>query len=69
MLHLMFKMGGLPPYANKRGIRILRRSEDGKEEEIKVDVEKILEEGNPEQDVALENGDRVIVPARRISIF
>jgi len=69
MMHLFFKMGGLPPYANKKAVRIIRRGEDGKETEIKVNVEKILEDGKPEKDVGLENGDRVVVPARRLSLF
>ena len=66
---LVFKMGGLPPYANRKSIRIVRRDPDGRETDIKVNVEKILEEGRPEDDIQLENGDRVIVPARRISLF
>ncbi len=69
MLHLLFKMGGLPPYANKKAIRVVRRREDGTEYEIRVNAEKILSEGRPEEDVPLENGDRVIVPARRLSLF
>ena len=69
IMHLMFKMGGLPPYANKKAVKIVRRDEEGKEKEIKVNVQKILEEGDPEKDVTLENGDRIIVPARRLSLF
>ncbi|MDI6775011.1 MAG: SLBB domain-containing protein [Verrucomicrobiota bacterium] len=69
MLHLILKMGGLPLYANKKAIRVLRLDQDGMEQEIKVDAEKILKEGRPEDDTPLENGDRVIVPARRISLF
>lgn len=69
MMHLILKMGGLPPYANKKAIRIIRRDEEGNEEEIRVNAEKILDDGNPEDDVLLENGDRIIVPARRLSLF
>jgi protein involved in polysaccharide export with SLBB domain len=69
MMHLLFKMGDLPPYANKKAIKILRRDEYGEEREILVNAEKILEDGDPEDDVELENGDRVIVPARRIHLF
>lgn len=69
IMHLIFKMGGLPPYANKKQITIKRVSDDGFEENIEVDAEKILKEGNPEDDVSLFNGDRVIIPARRLSLF
>jgi protein involved in polysaccharide export with SLBB domain len=69
MMHLMFKMGGLPPYANQKAVKIIRRNSDGTESEIKVNAARLLEEGNPEDDVSLEAGDRVKVPARRISLF
>ena len=69
MMHLMFKLGGLPPYANAKAIKIMRRDKNGNEQEIKVNTEKILSEGKPEDDVALDNGDRIVIPARRISLF
>ncbi|MDD4871223.1 MAG: SLBB domain-containing protein [Kiritimatiellae bacterium] len=69
MMHLLFKIGGLPPYANAKSIKIMRRNKNGEEQEIRVNAERILKEGKPEEDIALENGDRVVVPARRISLF
>ncbi len=69
MLHLALKLGGFPMYANKKAVKVLRRDKDGKEREIRVDVEKVLKDGRPEHDFPLENGDRVVVPARRISLF
>jgi protein involved in polysaccharide export with SLBB domain len=69
MMHLLFKIGGLPPYANAKAIKIMRRDKSGNEQEIKINAEKILKEGKPEEDMALENGDRIVVPARRISLF
>jgi protein involved in polysaccharide export with SLBB domain len=69
MLHLVLKMGGLPAFANKRAVKILRRDAQGYEEEITVDVDRLLESGAPEDDVSLQNGDRVKVPARRINLF
>ena len=69
IMHLIFKMAGLPPYANDKAIRIIRRDADGIDSEIKVNARRILKEGNPDFDVPLENRDRVIVPARRISLF
>ncbi len=69
MMHLIFKMGGLPQYANKKNVKILRRDREGNEQEFVIDVEGILNDGNPDDDFPLENGDRVVVPARRISLF
>jgi len=69
MMHLLFKLGGLPAYANAKGIKVMRRDKNGNEKEIKVNAEKILKEGKPEDDVTLETGDRIVVPARRISLF
>jgi protein involved in polysaccharide export with SLBB domain len=69
MMHLMFKMGGLPPYANAKSVRLLRRDSTGLEHEIKVNVSRILFDGNPEDDVPLQNADRIQVPARRIALF
>jgi len=69
IMHLIFKMGGLPRYANPKAIRIIRRDRDGNEEELKVNADQILETGDPDEDVPLQHGDRVIVPQRRISLF
>jgi len=69
MMHLIFKMNGFPTYADTREIKIIRRSSDGNEEELIIDASRILEDGNPDEDVNLENGDRIIVPARRMSLF
>jgi protein involved in polysaccharide export with SLBB domain len=69
MMHLIFKMGGFPAYADKEEIKIIRRDEAGRESEIIVDATDILADGDPDKDVVLEHGDRVIVPARRMSLF
>lgn len=69
MMNLMFRIGGLPSYANDKGIRVIRQSENGSEEEFKVNVREIMKEGNPELDFPLVSGDRIVVPERRISLF
>ncbi|MBN2301039.1 MAG: SLBB domain-containing protein, partial [Lentisphaerae bacterium] len=69
MMHLMFKMGGLPPYANKKVVEIHRQDENGVESVLKINVEDLLETGNPAQDVPLENGDRIVVRRRKIHLF
>jgi protein involved in polysaccharide export with SLBB domain len=69
MMHLIFKMGGFPAYANTKAIKIIRRDAEGRENEIIADASQILQDGNPDRDITLEHGDRVIVPARRMSLF
>jgi len=69
MMTLIFQMGGLPLYANDKAIRVIRRDEDGFEKEFSVNAREILKEGDPDLDFHLMHGDRVIVPARRISLF
>jgi protein involved in polysaccharide export with SLBB domain len=70
MMNLILnKMNGLPPYANQKAVKVVRRNGDGSEEEFKVNVEQILERGDPQDDFPLQNGDRVLVPARRLSLF
>ena len=62
MMHLLFKMGSLPATANAKEVKIIRLDGD-RRNEIKVDARKILMEGNPEDDVPLKDGDRVVVPS------
>jgi len=69
MMHLYFKMGGFPPYADQRKVRVLRRDQEGSERELTVNVKEILKEGDPAEDFPLKNGDRVIVPSRTIRLF
>lgn len=69
VLHLMFRLGTLPKFANTKAIRVIRRDENGIENEIVVDASRILAEGNPADDVPLENGDRVVVPEKKFSIL
>ncbi len=69
MLNLLFRMGGLPPYANDKSIRVIRQNAEGLEEEYRVNARDIMKEGDPELDFPLVSGDRIIVPARRLSLF
>lgn len=69
LLYLLFKIGGLPRFAKADAIRIVRKNKDGHETEILANAERLMQDGDPTQDVVLQNNDRVIVPARRISLF
>ena len=69
MLHLLFRIGNLPPFANTKTVRVVRRDSDGFEEEFKVNADVLLEEGRPEDDFVLTNGDRIIFDARRFTFL
>jgi len=69
LMYLLFKIGGLPRFARGDRISIVRRDKDGQEKKFTVDGEKLMKTGKPEDDLVLETGDRVVVPARSISFL
>lgn len=66
MMYLLVKIGSLPKWVNSRTVLIKRKGQDGVEMEIRVDIRKLLETGDPAFDVALEHGDRVIFNERKL---
>jgi protein involved in polysaccharide export with SLBB domain len=69
LMYLLFKIGGLPRFAKADRIKIVRRAKDGQEKTFVVDGSQLMDKGAPEDDIVLESGDRVIVPARKIAFF
>lgn len=69
LMYLLFKIGGLPRFARTDKISVVRRNKDGTETTFLKDGEKLLNNGKPEDDLVLETGDRIIVPARKISFL
>ena len=69
LMYLLFKVGGLPRFAKADEITVVRRNKDGTEKSFLVNGEKLLNNGKPEDDFVLETGDRIVVPARKISFF
>ena len=69
LMYLLFKIGGLPRFAKASKITVVRRNKDGSERKFQIDGEKLMDNGKPEDDLALETGDRIVVPARKISFF
>jgi protein involved in polysaccharide export with SLBB domain len=70
MMHLMFRVAGqMTPYANRKKVTIIRKNAKGWDEEIRVNVERLMKNGDPSADVPLQNGDRVVIPKRKISLF
>lgn len=69
LMFLLFKIGGLPRFAKGDRIQIVRRQKDGSEKTFIVDGDALMKSGNPDDDVILESGDRVVVPVRKLSFF
>lgn len=56
------RAGGITPQADIRNIQVRRLTRTGTEQQITVDLWKLLQEGDVSQDVMLQQGDTVIVP-------
>jgi protein involved in polysaccharide export with SLBB domain len=69
LMHLIFKMDGFPQYADESAVKVVRLDDEGNQQDIIVDARTIMETGDPSSDIPLKSGDRVIVPARRFSLF
>ena len=54
--------GGIKPLANVRDIEVIRETWDGQEKTIAVDLWSLLQEGDENQDLILQEGDSIIIP-------
>ncbi len=54
--------GGVKPLANVREVEIHRRTWDGQEKILAVNLWDLIQEGDGEQDIILQEGDRIIIP-------
>lgn len=69
LMYLLFKIGGLPRFAKGSKIKIVRRDRQGRETTMIKNGDALMEKGDPDEDVVLESGDRVVVPSRTFSFF
>jgi len=69
LMHLFFKIGAVQPYADLKRIKIVRRSKGEGEQIFIIDARKLMDTGDPDLDMTLENGDRVIVPGRKLFLW
>lgn len=56
------KAGGIKPLANIRNLELHRTTRKGEEQIINVDLWTLLQTGNLEQDLILQEGDKIIIP-------
>lgn len=54
--------GGIKPLADIRSIELRRQNNNGSEQVINVDLWALLQEGDAQQDVVLQQGDTLIIP-------
>ena len=54
--------GGIKPSANVRQIQVRRPTHNGTQQLINIDLWQLLQEGDLSQDLALQEGDTVIIP-------
>lgn len=53
---------GIKPLANVRDVQIYRKTWDGSEKVIAVDLWELIQTGDTQQDVILQEGDRIVIP-------
>jgi protein involved in polysaccharide export with SLBB domain len=64
----ILRAGGFAEYANKRKVKIIRKTGNKSETETKViDLVEILEKGKTEKDIIVQPEDLIIVPERWIN--
>lgn len=61
VLQVIAKAGGVTPYAHGRRVFVLRQV-NGQKQKLPVNYSRIFSGKNPEQDIALQPGDTVVVP-------
>ena len=64
VLDAILEVGGLTPFAAGNRAKVVR-TEDGKQREIKVKVDDLVNKGDLAQNVALKPGDVLLVPESR----
>lgn len=66
LMRVIFKCGGLTPFAQGNKIKLIRYQEEGRSVQI-VDVDRVIDKGYLEEDVSLKSGDMIIVPQKLIN--
>ena len=65
LLDVMIQVGGLSETAAGNRAKIIRRS-DGQEQEIRVRLDDLLNDGDTSKNVAMQPGDVLIIPESRL---
>ncbi len=65
VLDVVIEVGGLGEFAAGNRAKIVRKAADGRQKDIKVRLEDLLEDGDMSQNVAVQPGDVLIIPESR----
>lgn len=63
----ILQAGGFDEFAKGSAVKVVRFDEEGNREDLVIDVDEVLEEGNREADVMVKAGDQIIIPEKWIS--
>jgi polysaccharide biosynthesis/export protein len=62
----ILRAGGFTDFADKKSVRVTRKTTNGLEQVFKVNVADILDKGKTATDMRLEAGDLIVIPERTI---
>lgn len=65
---MILKAGGFTQFSNKKRVKITRKGPDGKQQSFERDIGSVLEKGNIDQDMEVQDGDYIFVPQRLITM-
>lgn len=65
VLDVVIDVGGLSEFAAGNRAKIVRKTADGRQQDIKVRLEDLLEDGDLSQNLAVQPGDVLIIPESR----
>jgi len=64
----VLRAGGFTNYADKRNVKVTRKSDSGaKTQTIVVNLTEVFEKGRADKDVEIQPGDLIFVPSRLIN--
>jgi protein involved in polysaccharide export with SLBB domain len=63
----ILRAGGFADFANKKKVKLVRTTVEGRKENQELNMVEILEDGRTERDIALQEDDFIIVPSRLVS--
>ncbi|WOO43419.1 polysaccharide biosynthesis/export family protein [Rubellicoccus peritrichatus] len=63
----ILQAGGFDEFAKGSAVKVVRFDENGGREDLVIDVDEVLEEGNRDADIMVKAGDQIIIPEKWIS--
>ena len=63
----IMRAGGFSEFANKKAVRLMRKTADGKEQTFTIDTTRVMEKGKSSEDMMVQSEDVIIVGQRLIN--